>query len=205
MAISKVVYKSSSSATPVVWMDTTDKTVDVDKLLTGYTALKADGTSITGTYSPSGGSSYTLLGSDEFTVNTSSTTATEVGSFTVQSTIWTSDKLVYVRIRDKAGKRAGYFYGTDSFYMNEYPANSDTTQTYVRGFKQAYRYASNSKFSGTASTAEAGYGVYPRSIESDGTVTIYSRYNATNSLTINGTYLVQVYLLDYPDNISPYA
>ena len=48
MAISKVQFKSSSSATPVVWMDTTDKTVTAGDMLNGITALKADGTTATG-------------------------------------------------------------------------------------------------------------------------------------------------------------
>ena len=48
MAISKVVYKSSPSANPEVWMDTTDKTVTNSDMLDGVTALKADGTTATG-------------------------------------------------------------------------------------------------------------------------------------------------------------
>lgn len=44
MAVSKVILNG------VTLIDTTDKTVSVDKLLDGYTALKNDGTSITGSY-----------------------------------------------------------------------------------------------------------------------------------------------------------
>lgn len=44
MAVSKVILNG------VTLIDTTDKTVAVDKLLDGYTALKNDGTSITGSY-----------------------------------------------------------------------------------------------------------------------------------------------------------
>lgn len=55
MAIAKVVYKSSASATPEVWMDTTQKTVAAGNLLSGETALKNDGTDVVGTYVPSGG------------------------------------------------------------------------------------------------------------------------------------------------------
>lgn len=50
MAVSKVILNG------VTLIDTTDKTVSVDKLLDGYTALKNDGTSITGSYvAPIGG------------------------------------------------------------------------------------------------------------------------------------------------------
>ena len=48
MAISKIVYKSSPSATPVTWMDVTQKTVTSASMLNGTTALKNDGTDITG-------------------------------------------------------------------------------------------------------------------------------------------------------------
>ena len=48
MAISKIQYKSSANATPVVWMDVTQKTVTAGSMLNGTTALKNDGTDITG-------------------------------------------------------------------------------------------------------------------------------------------------------------
>ena len=48
MAISKIVYKEDANATPVVWMDTTDKTADSGNMLNGITALKNDGTTATG-------------------------------------------------------------------------------------------------------------------------------------------------------------
>ena len=48
MAISKIQFKSSPSDTPVVWMDTTDKTVNSGSMLNGITALKNDGTTATG-------------------------------------------------------------------------------------------------------------------------------------------------------------
>ena len=48
MAIAKVQYKSSPEATPEVWMDTTQKTVTAANLSSGETALKNDGTDITG-------------------------------------------------------------------------------------------------------------------------------------------------------------
>ena len=48
MAISKIQYKSSPSATPTVWMDVTGKTVTSASMRNGTTALKNDGTDITG-------------------------------------------------------------------------------------------------------------------------------------------------------------
>lgn len=51
MAYSKVILNGTTL------MDVTQKTVEADKLLSGYTALKNDGTGITGTYTPPSGSS----------------------------------------------------------------------------------------------------------------------------------------------------
>ena len=50
MAISKIIYKSSPSATPVTWMDVTTDTVTAATLVDGETATKNDGTKVTGEY-----------------------------------------------------------------------------------------------------------------------------------------------------------
>ena len=48
MAIAKVIYKTSASDTGTTWMDTTQKTVTAGTMVSGTTALKNDGTDITG-------------------------------------------------------------------------------------------------------------------------------------------------------------
>ena len=48
MAISKIIYKASPQDTGTVWMDVTQKTVTAGTMLNGTTALKNDGTDITG-------------------------------------------------------------------------------------------------------------------------------------------------------------
>ena len=48
MAIAKVIYKSSPSDTGTTWMDVTSKTVTAASMRNGVTALKNDGTDITG-------------------------------------------------------------------------------------------------------------------------------------------------------------
>ena len=48
LAIAKVIFKSSAEDTGTVWMDTTQKTVTSGSMLNGITALKNDGTGITG-------------------------------------------------------------------------------------------------------------------------------------------------------------
>ena len=142
-----------------------------------------------------GGSSWTKVGTTwELTVsNYTSTTASMVGSKSFGSSIYTDSKIVYVRIRDKAGKRTGYYVGGDYFYINPYPANNTTT-TCSSAARLGHRYSSGGTFGQTASS----YGVYAYSISSSGNLIIRACYNSNYSLTIDGTYLIDVFTLDYP-------
>lgn len=146
-------------------------------------------------------SSWTLLGSKEQNINTTSTSAGPATTISIGSAAWTDAKIIYVRVRDKAGKRAGYFYGSDVFFVNVNAANGSTS-TFSSSVKIVYRYSTSSVWGQYVSTT--GYGVYGNSITSGGVVNIYRRYNSTNSLTIDGTYVIEVYALDYPDGVSPY-
>ena len=58
MAISKVIYKSSASATPVTWIDATPATAAAADILSPKTAMLADGVVTQGTYS--GGTAPTI-------------------------------------------------------------------------------------------------------------------------------------------------
>lgn len=62
MAIAKVQYKENASATPEVWMDTTQKTVTSGTMLSGTTALQNDGTGITGNIASKSSSDLTASG-----------------------------------------------------------------------------------------------------------------------------------------------
>lgn len=146
---------------------------------------------------------YTKLAEAEFTVNT--TTGVMVGNVMVDpaSDVWTSAKMIYIRVRDKAGKRNGYFLGTDTFFANPIPANEDAqTATPSSALRYTYTY-DNDQFA--AVPGSSAYGVYAYDINNSGRVRIYARYNATGSLTIDGTYKIEVYALKYPDNVSPFV
>ena len=138
---------------------------------------------------------FKLISSSELTVNTTSTSASTAGTVALGSSAFTKDKIIYVRIRDKAGKRDGYFYGSDSFFMNWRNANGSTSALTVCA-QEYYRY------SGTSFTGASGaYGVYAYQLATDGTLTIRRRYNSTNTLTINGTFVIDVYEVDTPQTI----
>lgn len=146
------------------------------------------------TLSGGAGSSYKLLKSAEFTVNTSSTTAIDVGTVAVGAAAYDSSKIIYVRVRDKAGVRDGYFTESDTWVSNQFQYKSQPALLSAFG-----------KFAiGKGSVSSASCGVYAYSISSDGTVTIKAKYNSTYG-TVDGTYVVEVYALDWPDKVSPFA
>lgn len=148
---------------------------------------------------------YTLLATKTFTVNTSSTSAASVGTVDCGSSAYTSDKIVYAKIRDNAGAREGYCIGSDTFFYNRLPASGKSTELqYAARFTHSLR--ADDEYYTYPAGSNTGYGVYANTITSTGVISIYSRYNSNNSGTINGTFTVQVYLIDYPvPNGNPYA
>lgn len=143
--------------------------------------------------SGSSGYGYTKLAEDDVEVNTTSTTQTVVKTLSCGLSAYTTAKLLYVRIRDKAGKRNGYYFGSDSFYANVGVATAN-----IRG---VLWYAVNS--SGADKVASSNIGVYSHYLYEDGNLSIAAKYSDTAG-TINGTFHVEVYLLDWPDGVSPF-
>lgn len=143
---------------------------------------------------------WKLIGSAEFEVASTQTSASTVGDILVDSSYITKDKIIYVRVRDKAGKRNGYFLGSDNFFINYQKANGSTTELTIGG-RIITKYADNS-YSQVSVANTNGYGVYAGAIYNNGRINISKRYNASNSSTINGIYKVEIYTLEYPDNKS---
>lgn len=170
--------------------DTTTGDAVAEDIASGKKAW-VNGTLLTGT--SSGGSSWTHVKTAELSVSTTSTSAASAGTIACGSSICTEDKIIYVRIRDKAGKRAGHFVGSDAYFMNYNKANGSTSAFNVPAVL-CHRYTTASQHAGTAGQ----YGVYGYSISNSGTLTIRRRYNSSYSLTIDGTYVVDVFILDYP-------
>ena len=160
----------------------------------------ADGYSeVTVNVPSSAASSWTKVAETSYqvSVSTTNTSATVVDTLaTGHSEIWSSDKIVYVRVRDTAGKRNGYFYGSDNFFINPYLKNGAATSNSAIAAKYIHRCGTNGKYDVYALGSNSGYGVYLLAVYSDGQIRIGARYSSTYSLTINGTYKVEVYLLD---------
>lgn len=200
---SKTRTVSAMSFDTAKFTEVSDTTALADKVLTGYNFYNSDGELTAGTLTLSG-SSYTLLKSVEVTANTNVTTATSLTTITVGSDAVNKSKIIYVKIRDKAGKRAGYFYGSDCMFFNYQKANNSSSNlTY--GARAIHRYSSSNTWSTYTGGTTTGYGVYAYSITSAGVINIYTRYNSSYSLTINGTYTVEIYALDFPNNDGPYV
>lgn len=142
----------------------------------------------------SGGSSWTKVAETSYQVSTTGTTAATVATWaTGHSEIWTTEKILYVRVRDTAGKRAGYFYGSDNFFTGVFSGTSNSA-----GVRFVTYYSDSGAYGKSASNSTSGYGVYADTVYSDGELRIRRRYHSGNSLTIDGTYKVEVYLLDPP-------
>lgn len=149
------------------------------------------------------GSSYTKIGEKEYSASTTSTTAVLVGTFYVDtpSDLWTSANIIYITIRDKAGKRAGYFYGNDAWFVNSNPSRG-ITSAYTTPAR--YRYTCDQNGDVIENNTTTPYGVYIYDIANDGRIRVYARYNS-NGGTTDGTYKIEVYSLKFPNNVSPFA
>lgn len=168
-------------------------TATASDVASGKIFVASDGTITAGTSSGGGTSAWKHITSTEMTVSTTSTSAASAGTVSCGTSIVTDDKIIYVRVRDKAGKRAGYFAGSDAYFMNYNKANGSTSAFAVPAVL-CFRYTTSSQWAGTAGQ----YGVYGYSIGNTGTLTIRRRYNSSYSLTIDSTYKIDVFTLDYP-------
>ena len=178
-------------------------TVSASELVSGSETKTANGTydvtnlaELIVNVSGGGGSNWTLLGSSSYTVSTTSSSATEIGTISCGSAAVTSSAVIWVRVRGRKGPTAGYFYGSDAIFLNPHPANETTgAYTFSNVGVLAIRYASATT---RYAVYNGQYGVYAYSIKNDGVVSIRRRYNSSYSLTINDTFDVEVYKLTLP-------
>lgn len=182
--------------------DASITTATASDVASGKVFLAADGTITTGTSSGGGGSSsWIKVAETSYQVSTTSTSVATVATWeTGDSSIWTSDKWVYVRTRDTEGKRNGYFYGTDTFFYNVNPINDTALTSVASAIRITKRYKDDLVYT-TATNGSTGYGVYPETIYNNGNIRIRKRYNPSSSFTVDGTYKVEVYLLDPPTGV----
>lgn len=125
-----------------------------------------------------------LVKTEEVEANTTSTTAAKIKTITLPDNVSSIGNILYIRIRDKAGVRNGYVYGSDNYAMS---GLSTPVKLIFKGDSNVIKSAGSS-----------GYGVYinSTSVSSNkfASVDVYQRYNSSYG-TINGTFTVEVYVI----------
>lgn len=156
-----------------------------------------------------GGGGVVLLASHEINVSTASTDQISLGNVAGTTDARTADALIYVRVRDKAGKRAGYFYGSDNYFvMKETASGSITAENSI--MCSAIMYTADNSFTGYTFAIRQGVGtsdragIYPGGMYSQGNIGMYAKYNASNTGTIDGTFAVDIFAITTPDGIKPF-
>ena len=138
--------------------------------------------------------SWTQLATRTFNDSYTSTSAGSLTAFNVGTSAWTKSKILWVHVRDNAGKRNGYFYGSDSILINVNAANgSSSTYNFIRIITTV---DSSGKYTQNFGTGTTGYGIYALDVDPTGQIRMRHRYNSTNSRTINGNFTASVYTID---------
>lgn len=175
--------------------DVTDTTASASDVASGKYFYTSAGVRTQGTSSGGGGSSnFTLLGTKSLgTISTSSTTDTDTGQ-TIVVTGWNDYDLLVCECSVNTKTNGRHAESTRLAWLTA----SSTVAT-----KNGVTFATathNTKLSssGTATTRSntTPYGVYAKAGTISGsnlTLTIYQRYNSTQTGTINGSYTMRVY------------
>lgn len=138
------------------------------------------------------------IGHAEFDVTTDSTTAETTGTVDIDTSSIDENTFLWVHIRDKAGKRAGYFYGSDCMCWPVNIANGSTAAD-NRISCAVFRYQSD----GTYNMNYTPNGVYCAYFNMGAAkVVISDKYSSTYTLTIDGTYTVDVFEIKAPKGIT---
>ena len=202
------VLANGGTAHYISGVDLGEDTVSADNLLSGYTAHDKDGNSVVGTAS-AGQSSYILLTSAEMEVIATGSTETNVDSILISSNyFWNNSNMLYIKIRDKAGPRQGYYFGADYFINFEQTNPGSGTLSE----KMGTLYKTNSTGVIISTRTAINYGVFVKSVVSSGyssgystgSINIYKRYSSSYTGTVNGTFKIDIYALNWPDGISPF-
>ena len=186
---------------------TSNQTIASGTYLTGAQTISGDanliagniksGTSIfgiTGTYSGGGSSNWTLLGSKSLgTISTSSTTDTDTGQ-TIVVTGWNDYDLLVCECSVNTKTNGRHAASTKTAWMTA--SSNVTTKNGITFATACWNCKLSSSGTATTRSSTTSYGVYAKAGTISGsnlTITIYQRYNSTQSGTINGSYTMRVY------------
>ena len=140
---------------------------------------------------------FKKLYSTEITATVTSTSNVDVTQLQFGDDLLTTDKMILITLRDKAGKRTGYFYGTDSLFIYDKNYKSASSASTVKN--TFIYYEKNGYILGRSDL----YGIFPNRIENTGLTNFRGRYSSTYG-TIDGTFKVDVYAIDWPNGTYPF-
>lgn len=197
-----------------IWEDDIDYMAKKSEIVSVADAIRTRGSTSAPLEFPSGfvtaiqtmpASSWKLIGSSVFTVNSSSTSASSIGTVPCYPSAYTASKIIYVRSRRATGKANGQYAGNDDFFINYYALDAESTTTFTAGLHYMSYWTSTGIGRSMNQTSSNIYGIYASNILAGGMVTIARRWNSNfGSAGFNGDYIVEVYALDYPDGRSVY-
>lgn len=142
----------------------------------------------------SGGSSYTLLYSEEVAAENLSTSTSESEYKTLEISWGGTDGFLFCVMSRKNGPVAGSFYGTYSWQAYSEGSGSVTSQ----------KIAFHKTTSGEIRSSGNSFGVYFSAYnKTTHVVTLKQKMNS--SYPYDGTYVLNIYKLDYAPNSNPYA
>ena len=186
------------------------KTFDENLVITAVQQLTTDLDSLSGRIKKleegggGGDWGFRLIHEEDLEVSTTSTSQENVKDIYLEDLIFTKDEIPIILIKDKAGPRAGYFYGYITMIMGAavYAMNEQTTMTSLTNMTTTGLYV---KADGTYAIANNFVGLFPSTVRlnasqpSDQYVRISSKYNANNG-AIDGTFTVIIGAIKTPAN-----
>lgn len=148
-----------------------------------------------------GGGTYESVYHTEFDVTLSSYNVTEtVATIDTQlssDVFWRHDKILYFKIRRKAGAENAYHYGNDVYHIINDVAGGTASTTYSTVY---YRCSSGKIIAGSPNTI----GVYVYTVNKNGTLEIKGNKQTNATGSIAGTYTLDFYLIDWVNNDNPF-
>ena len=170
---------------------------------TGTKAISENGTGIDVTQyaavdvavPSSGGSSWTLLHSEEIAASEFSTSTTETAFKTIDGIAWDAeDGFLWVQLRRKGTPVESVLLGS-----NLIAARINNTGSPGK-FGYSYSYLKNGDYCFNANAIGVTFGSYAPSTQQ-----LTLKQKAASTLPYDGTYVLSIYLLDYAPNSNPYA
>ena len=178
------------------FFDLDGTTAGASDVASGKYFYTAGGVLTQGTASGGGPSNFTLLGTKSLgTISTSSTTDTDTGqTIVIGSSAWNDYDLIVCECSVDTQTNGRHTCSTRLAWLT---GTSNVTTKNTCTFATA-TWNSKKSSSGTATTRSSttAYGVYAKAGTISGTnltLTIYQRYNSTQTGTINGSYTMRVY------------